>query len=367
MSEPVQVEVNAELQKAIAGAINPEDIKAAILAEATRQQSTAAQKVAEQAAADQAKAAKAEADKKAAEAAALPQVFARTVTINGKDFNFEADSELELERMVNNAWAVASALTPDSRVEPTPTVQQDEAARKAAADAETARQAELELKFKRGEITTAQFLEQSGAIERHLAEKGLSVDKLKETVAQSEISREQQSWADATKEFLATSDWPGGERNLNLIGMQIEKMELLDAQDKVGALRRAYSELKSRNMLFDEAPRQPQTETERQAAAQTAAQDAEQKAAIERAQAAERERAAAAVSATPVITPTNSSSLWGRSSGVGDTTSVVKQTDVVEIPKDASPQEILETWKRSQLAAGIHPDDAFKSTFSARR
>lgn len=362
MADTLSVEMNAEIQKAVTAAMSPEAIKEALLAEAQRQQAATQQTEADKQAAA---AAKADADKKAAEAAAAANqpVFTRTLTINGRDFSFEADTELELEKLVNNAYAVASAYqqTPEpvqqTQDEPT------EAQKKAAADAEIARRADLELKFKRGEISTADYLEQTNAVEEHLAKKGISIEKLKETVEHTELEQEKNSWASATTEFLATSDWPGGDRNLNLIGMQIEKMDLLNAEDKVGALRQAYAELKSKNMLFVETPQTPQTsqpnaEAERQAAERAAAAERDRLAN------AERERAAAAAAVRPTVTPSTSSSLWSRSSGVGDTTSVVKPTENVEIPKDASPAEILDAWKRAQLAQGINPDDAFKQTFA---
>jgi hypothetical protein len=39
---------------------------------------------------------------------------------------------------------------------------------------------------------------------------------------------------------------------------------------------------------------------------------------------------------------------------------------IAPIPKDATPEQILEAWKQAQIARGIHPNDAFKEQFAQR-
>lgn len=61
-----------------------------------------------------------------------------------------------------------------------------------------------------------------------------------------------QSWADATQQFLhsdAGADWPGGERNKEILGRVLADNDLLDAEDKVAALAAAYQHAKMYHLL----------------------------------------------------------------------------------------------------------------------
>src|ERR1700680_2770885 len=115
------VSVTEDLTKAVGSALDPASIRAAVIAEAEKQGIVAADAAATQAAAE-----KAAADKAAAETTA-DSVFSRTEIIGGREFTFDASSELELERMVNNAFKVAYAVQ-TSEAEPTPSVTVDPAA-----------------------------------------------------------------------------------------------------------------------------------------------------------------------------------------------------------------------------------------------
>jgi hypothetical protein len=101
------------------------------------------------------------------------------------------------------------------------------------AGVELARQTELELKFKRGEITSDQYLRESGAVDRVLDQ------------------REVQSWSDATTEATAEGgpleDWPGSPDGVLLerLGKKIEELGLENAQNKVSALAEAWSALRA--------------------------------------------------------------------------------------------------------------------------
>ena len=348
------VTVNDELKKTVGEALNPESIRAAIIAEAEKQTAAASLNAAEQAAA--------EAERLKAVAATEVKQFTRTVAIGGREFEFTADSELELERMENNALKVAFAVR--ENVEPTPAVAAVDPAIAAAeaqkkSEEDAARKAELELQFKRGEISTADYLDQSGAFDDILAKRGISSDALKSAVDRNDASAYEQSWAEATEAFKTTaagSDWPGGSKNVNLMGMQIVAMQLEDAPDKVAALAQAYTALKEQGMLFPgeaiAAPAAPAVP----AAATTIAPGTV---------------AAPAAPTAPVVAPrlpSHSSSLFGASSGVsGAVAPGTSAPKTIDIPKDASPAEIMEAWKAAQISSGKNPDEAFKETFQARR
>lgn len=347
------VTMNEDLTKAIAEATSPEAIRAAVVAEATKQGLATADAAALQAAAD-----KVVADKAAADAlAATTSEFKRTETIGGREFTFEASSELELERMVSNALRVAYAVQETPATSVAEAVVDPAIAQKAAEDAAAAK-AELELQFKRGDISAADYIEKSGAMEDYLAKKGVPLDALKAVVTKNQEDSESQSWADAVEAFKAGpgSDWPGGDRNLQIIGLVIaSKPDLLNATDKVAALAQAYASMKSTGMVFPfEAP------------ASAAAVVAAPAAAVVPA------AAAAVVAATPVVVPkvaSTSSSLFGASSGVGASSGAAAPAAAAktDIPADATPAEIIDAWKKQQLAAGKDPNAEFVSTFAAHR
>ena len=360
------INVNADLEKAIRGAVSTEDLKAAILKEA---------EVQGQAAAQVAQAAQDVKDKEAAAAKAAadaPQTFERTITIGGKNFTFQDESELGLERQVNNALTVAYNLRESTEMRNEPAV--DAAAIAAneqkAADLRAAELADLETKFKRGDISTAEYLEKSGAVEDYLGKHGLSTKALKEVVEDREVTKEEQSWAQATEVFrnsAAGADWPGGAQNLQIIGMELTAHpELLDAEDKVAALAQAYQYMKEKNLVFPNtaaASTLTQAEIDKKAADEKTAADA--KAAADRE--AQRVLAASVAFARPEVparTSSNASSLFGQSSGTGaQPVQTVAPGTAVSVGPNASPAEIMEAWKQSVAATGKHPDAAFMETF----
>jgi hypothetical protein len=174
-----------------------------------------------------------------------PATFTRTEKVGGKDIEFSADSALELERAVTSARKVADALQTPVPVE----VDYAKAGRDAALRA--AEQQELERRFKRNEITTQEYLEQSGAVETYLENQGVPIDELRETVEEKRNQQFTQSWTDATATFLAsTSDWVGGEKNKQILGLKIQELGLLDAPDKVGAISQAFAAMKKDQLIF---------------------------------------------------------------------------------------------------------------------
>ena len=351
------VVVNDDLTKAVQGALDPADIRAAILAEAAKQTTAATTAAAAQTAAEtQAAEAAAAADR----AAAAATVFTCTEIIGGREFMFSEASQAELDRAVANAYRVAYAVqTPtEERVETPDPVAVAEAERRAAEE-RASNLADLELKFKRGEISTADYIEQSGAMDEFLAKKGVPLSALKEAVDQTQNSQFEKSWAQATEEFLrspAGADWPGGNQNLQIIGMQIQSMNLLDAPDKVAALVRAYNAMKESHMVFPAEQTAPVV-TPPAAAAVVAPAAVDAPAAV----------AAPAAAAAPRVA-SSSSSLFGASSGVGaQTTTTTAAAGKVDVPADMTPLQIIEEWKKAQVAGGKDPNQAFTETFSARR
>src|ERR1700684_4492805 len=122
------------------------------------------------------------------------------------------------------------------------------------ADENAVAKAALDLKFKRDQISTEEYLTQSGAIESYLEQQGIPLDLLKEVAAERSDTRLVQSWQETTTEFLrsAGADWPaGGRENVNLkrIGDIIQQQNWVDEPDKVGVLAAAYQHLKQNGML----------------------------------------------------------------------------------------------------------------------
>ena len=361
MSEQMKtVTVNPELTAAVAAALDPADIRAAVIREAEKQNGAADEAAVVKKAADDKTAA--DAAIAAAAAAASSAAFSRTESIGGKEFLFEASSELELERIVNNAFKVAYAVqqTDDTSVVAVDPAIAQAAAEKAATDRATAL-VELELKFKRGEISAADYIEQSGAVSEYLEKQGISVESLRESVDQTRSRSFEQSWAEATEIFKnspAGQDWPGGQKNLEIIGMKLSSMNLVDAEDKVAALAQAYAAMKASGTLFPyETPAAPAAPAVVSVAAAPAISAV-----------AAAAGAAPAAPAAPKIAPT-SSSLFGVSSGVGagEGVSKVAPAGDMKIDPNASPAEILAAWKTEQLRLGKDPNQAFTETFSARR
>jgi hypothetical protein len=189
---------------------------------------------------------------------AEPRVFSKTETIAGKPMEFSAESPEQLDVLVSQAHIVAEALqTPLAQ---TSVVNQTT---KQLNDFDCV---ELDLKFRRGEISTQDYLEQSGEIDSYLQRKGVPLEELKSTVAEAQQMRDTQLWADATQTFLANSDWIGGQRNLATIQNLILSRHLENEPDKVQILESLWEEMKRTGMVFDTPERQAAEAAERQAA-----------------------------------------------------------------------------------------------------
>lgn len=377
-----ELTVTPELKAIIEAATDPEVIRNAIVAEAEKQ--AAAAVVDEKTAADKVVADKAAADKAAADAAAA-QTFESVETIGGKEFTFTAGSQAELDHMIANAYKVAYAVQPTERVVEQfvdPAVAEKQAADKAAADAVA--KTELELKFKRGEISASDYIEQSGALASYLERQGVPLSELKKAVEANKGNDYEKSWQEASADFVKTSagaDWPGGEKNLEILGLKIVALGLSEAKDKVAALAQAYADMKRTGMIFPTTA-EGTLSPEQQAAAKAAADKAiaDKTAADEAARVAAASGTAAAVAQASAETAravaaarvqSQSSSLFGASSGVGAGTSAGATAPAAPaaktiIPDNATPAEILQAWKEAQLAGGNDPNRVFMDQFRNR-
>ena len=169
----------------------------------------------------------------------------RVETIGGKQVRFEAANALELEQQI--AQAYREATTQSNSSEPP----RDSAGRftKQPTELTPAQRAQLDAEFKRGLITSDEFISRSGAVDSFLAKHGASMDDVNTVVN----SRYENDWKSATETFLASAaseGWPGGERNLKLIGTKLIAMGLTESPDKVAAITRAYNALRADGTLF---------------------------------------------------------------------------------------------------------------------
>jgi hypothetical protein len=182
-----------------------------------------------------------------------PQRFAKTITVDGTKFVVEGTSESDLAQKEIEFYRAQMQPT-TTRTEPA----RDENGRftspadQGRAEENAFAKAELELRFKRGEIGTSDYLEQSGAMADYLAKQGIPLEHLKEVVEEKQNTRYEQSWADATKEFLNSPegrDWPGGQENMKKVGELVQQMGATDAEDKVSALTAAYRYMQENDLL----------------------------------------------------------------------------------------------------------------------
>jgi len=356
------VAMNDELSAAVKAAVNPADIRTLLIAEAQKQSDTAAQLAADQAAAEKATADKAAADQAAAEAAAAAQGLTRTVEIGGRSFTFEGASEAELDRLELNAIKVAYAVREPEAAAAT-VIDPAEATR--VAEAEIAAKAELDRKFRAGEITPADYIQQSGAMKAYLESEGVSLESLKAVVDSNKDTQFEQSWAQAGEAFrnsAAGADWPGGLKNQELIGLKIAALGLTDATDKVAALAQAYAAMKQTGLYFPNGDNDTASMASVAAVAKTVTDTATAEAAAATARAADAAAASARAAAAAKV-QSMSSSIFGASSGTSG--APVLSPAVIDakklVPADASPAEIMQAWKEEQLKQGKDVNEAFLS------
>jgi hypothetical protein len=173
-----------------------------------------------------------------------------TEVIGGREFTFTGETQAEVNSMILDAYKVAEAMQPTQPSEPV----RDERGRFAKTEQVVSDEtkAELLLKMQLGQISVEDYVEQSGAVSEYLETK-MGIQGGVEAVKQTVAKQYEQSWADASKSFLAQqSDWPGGEKNKNLLGLTIYKLGLQDAEDKLAAMVAAYADMKREGLIFEE-------------------------------------------------------------------------------------------------------------------
>jgi hypothetical protein len=117
----------------------------------------------------------------------------RTVTINGKQLEFTDSSEAGLANQISQAQELAKLFTAGADAARTNTVRPE------TDEQRVMRQTELELQFKRGQISTQEYLEKSGAIAEFMESHGAPLDQIVQTVQEAQAQQETQSWADVSR------------------------------------------------------------------------------------------------------------------------------------------------------------------------
>jgi|ERR1700691_1007818 len=177
--------------------------------------------------------------------------FGAKVTINGKVHVAEGATQAEADAKIAEVIRGATThLRDDAGRFTNDQGRADEAAAKAA-EQEIVRKSDLELRFKRGEIDTATYLAESGAVGDFFAKKGIALEDVEAAAQIAAGERITQSWSEATTEFMNSAEgkiWPGGEDNkLKLIEV-IAAMGATDAPNAEN-LRRAAVYMRENNLF----------------------------------------------------------------------------------------------------------------------
>ncbi len=180
-----------------------------------------------------------------------PRKFAKHVTLNGTKYLLEGGSPEELA----NAETSLYQQVLEQSAEPPAGQHRDAQGRfvsddtgetpqeKAAREQEAANRAELELAWKRGDITAEAYLEKSGAITAYLQNHGMNPEAL---TAVSDLVY-QNTWQAATEQFLNSPEgesWPGGDENKNILAAILEENGMTEpsAENLVAAFRYAQEQ-----------------------------------------------------------------------------------------------------------------------------
>ena len=188
-----------------------------------------------------------------------PQGYAKRVVVNGKTHIIEAETEQSLLAAENALFRslfepnANSNSNQEQHQEEPPAPARDPATGRFVAKPDAVAMEALNIAFQSGAITAAQYLEKTGAIDQYLESHGVDMATLQQVSQEREGQAYEQSWADATKEFLngVGSDWPGGQENMQALGqLLIDNPELAEG-DKVEALTACFEHMKQNNMLVE--------------------------------------------------------------------------------------------------------------------
>lgn len=185
-----------------------------------------------------------------------PRSFAKTFVVDGKKYILECDTEAGLahEELVLMRQLFGGANTTDAaRDERGRFVAQPTQEESDAAATETARLADLQLKFQLGQLDAASYIRESGAINTYLAEQGIAVEDLKAAAQEKQEARDEKSWAQASEEFRNSpvgANWPGGLVNQKRIGEVLISMHA-EQSPSVENLRAAFEYMQQNNLLVE--------------------------------------------------------------------------------------------------------------------
>jgi hypothetical protein len=193
-------------------------------------------------------------------AGTAPKQVGKVIVLNGVKHSLVAEDEAGLLAQENGLYraALEQPVTTQQIIEP---LRNERGQFVSAEDADRAnqlelvRRTELDLKFKRGEISAADFIEQSGAVQNYLEKAGVPMEDLRSAVQEKSSQRFEQSWAQATEEFLHSpegSDWIGGEENKNILGRLIAENQLID-QPSAATLAKIWNHMKENSLAVENA------------------------------------------------------------------------------------------------------------------
>jgi hypothetical protein len=232
---PSAIKTDAQLEEALKNASTPDEMKS-ILAEAAVKQGLVTRDYYDPSVLIP------------ADRAAVPTKFGKSITVDGKKLIFDGDSDAEVEQRIS-----AYLREQPRPAEVQPEVQpRDEKGQFTRVDDPVAK-AELELRFKRGEIDTATYLAESGVVDDYLKSQGVSIDELKASVEQTRNENRETSWKQATQEFLNSpegADWPGGEANVKIASRLLEENGLVDSPS-VENLAAVYCHMKENGLVVE--------------------------------------------------------------------------------------------------------------------
>lgn len=290
---------------------------------------------------------KTEADKKveadAIAAAAQPTVFKDTVTIGGKQMEFEgkdASDILAQVKVATQAYEMGRAKPEEKKVEE----------KKEGLTGEEL--AALTLRASTGDLKAMEeYMVKSGAIDRYLESKGVKVDQIKSVLETQATDHVKQEWSGAVTEFLANSDWPGGTQNEKLL-----KYKLAELKDEAGQplayapsaknLQTAYAALKEEGLLFTVEAKTEQTTT-------TAATT-------------KTTTTGTTAGTTTATKKAAGSTAFGTSQEQGTRKTATASAKVPEITPEMTPAEIMQAFKEQAAANGQSPDDVLRGAYSGR-
>jgi hypothetical protein len=184
--------------------------------------------------------------------AASGQSFTRTIQINGVEKVLVADSELALERMIGAAYQAAAAAGGGSDANAGTQPRGADGKFTSRREMNPAEKVELDLRFRRGELSAPEYLRQSGELEQAFdtyAKTKLGVDP-EELATNRQMS---EAWQAVTERWLngpEGKNWPGGTENLRRVKELMEANGLFDVPPSGQILTDVANFMRKNNLLI---------------------------------------------------------------------------------------------------------------------